>query len=219
MTGRHGPRLLPSRAALTVAALAVALSACGTAPTGVPATTRAPASTGSPTEPLPSGLASATATPTDAFDPAALRIRLDTVVDGLDSPLAAVNAGDGSGRLFVVEQPGRIRIVRNGTIVEPPFLDIRGRIASGGERGLLGLAFAPGFPTDPRLFVDYTDLDGNSVISSFTVPAATPDRADPDSERILLQFDQPFPNHNGGGLALRTGRRPVHRRRRWRFGG
>ena len=85
---------------------------------------------------------------------------------------------------------------------ETPFLDIRQRIESGGERGLLGLAFAPDFPTDPRLFVDYTDLNGDTVVSSFTVPAATPDQADPASERILLHIDQPFPNHNGGDVAF-----------------
>jgi glucose/arabinose dehydrogenase len=136
------------------------------------------------------------------FDPAALRIRLDVMAGGLNAPLAVVNAGDGSGRLFVVEQAGRIRIVRNGAVVDPPFLDIRDRIASGGERGLLGLAFAPLYPTDPRLFVDYTDLDGNTVVSSFRVPVTSPNRADTDSERVLLQVDQPFPNHNGGGLAF-----------------
>ncbi|MDP9484145.1 MAG: PQQ-dependent sugar dehydrogenase [Chloroflexota bacterium] len=137
-----------------------------------------------------------------AFDPAALTVRLDPVVDGLASPVAVEDAGDGSGRLFVVEQPGRIRIVRNGVLEDRPFLDISGRIVSGGERGLLGLAFAPDFPRDPRLFVDYTNLDGNSVIASFRVPPATPDQVDPGSERILLQFDQPFANHKGGGLAF-----------------
>jgi glucose/arabinose dehydrogenase len=125
---------------------------------------------------------------------------LDPIVDGLNAPLAVVDAGDGSGRLFVAEQAGRIRIVKDGRLGDPPFLDLTRRISSGGERGLLGLAFAPDFPTDPRLYVDYTDLDGNSVIASFRVPEATPDRADPGSQRILLHFDQPFPNHNGGGL-------------------
>jgi glucose/arabinose dehydrogenase len=136
------------------------------------------------------------------FDPAAVKIRLDPVASGLNAPLAVVDAGDGSGRLFVVEQPGRIRIVRDGVVADIPFLDITRRVRSGGEQGLLGLAFAPDFPTDPRLYVDYTDLDGNTVIASFRVPTATPDQADPDSERILLHIDQPFPNHNGGALAF-----------------
>ena len=102
----------------------------------------------------------------------------------------------------MVEQPGRIKIVRDGRVADTPLLDIRQRILAGGERGLLGLAFAPEFPTDPRLFVDYTDLNGDTIVSSFTVPAASPDQADPASERILLHIDQPFPNHNGGDVAF-----------------
>jgi glucose/arabinose dehydrogenase len=178
-----------------VAALAVLLGACNSNATPTPPT--APARTGSPT-----ASSGANPAPSTGFDPARLTIRLDPVVDGLNSPLAVVDADDGSGRLFVAERPGLIRIVKDGALADVPFLDITGRILSGDERGLLGLAFAPDFPTDPRLFVNYTDLSGNTVVSSFTVPAATPDQADPDSERILLQVNQPFPNHNGGNLAF-----------------
>jgi glucose/arabinose dehydrogenase len=197
-------RAAPSAArhGLCVAALAVLLGACGS--TATPTTSigsRAPAATASPGV-TASPISAASPAPSSAFAPAALTIRLDPIVDGLDSPLAVVNAGDGSGRLFVVERPGRIRIVKDGVLAKQPFLDIAERIASGDERGLLGLAFAPDFPSDSRLFVDYTNRDGNSVIASFQVPAATPDQADPASERILLQFDQPFENHNGGGLAF-----------------
>ena len=102
----------------------------------------------------------------------------------------------------MVEQAGRIRIVRDGDALGEPFLDIRDRIASGGERGLLGLAFHPDYPTDPRLFVDYTDLRGDTVIASFAVDPANPDRADPASESVILRIDQPFPNHNGGGIVF-----------------
>ena len=112
------------------------------------------------------------------------------------------NAADGSGRLFVVEQAGRIRIVRDGALVDRPFLDITAKVASGGERGLLGLAFHPGFPTDPRFFVDYTDLDGNTVVAAYRVSAGDPDVADPASEDVLLHVDQPFPNHNGGAVVF-----------------
>jgi glucose/arabinose dehydrogenase len=177
--------------------LAVLLGACGSTvtPTGstVPIASTTPAATAATGSPTPAPV---------AFDPSKLTIRLDPVVDGLNAPLAVVDAGDGSGRLFVAEQPGLIRIVRDGVLEDRPFLDITRRIVSGDEQGLLGLAFAPDYPTDPRLYVNYTDLDGNSVIASFRVPIATPDRADPSSERILLHFDQPFPNHNGGGLAF-----------------
>jgi glucose/arabinose dehydrogenase len=124
------------------------------------------------------------------------------VVDGFASPLAIANARDGSGRLFVVQQGGQVRIVRNGRIVEPAFLDIADRISSGGERGLLGLAFHPDFPRDPRLFVDYTDGQGDTRVSSFTVDPGTPDRVDPATERRLLFVKQPFANHNGGALAF-----------------
>lgn len=119
---------------------------------------------------------------------------------GLVSPLDVTNAGDGSGRLFVAEQAGRIRIVKGDALVDRPFIDIRDRIASGGERGLLGVTFHPDYPTDPRFFVDYTDRDGNTVVSQFRVSGTDPDLADPDSEVVLLHIDQPFANHNGGAL-------------------
>jgi glucose/arabinose dehydrogenase len=129
-------------------------------------------------------------------------VALTVAVSGLAAPVDVTNAGDASGRLFVVEQAGRIRIVRDGGLLDRPFLDIAGRIKSGGEQGLLGLAFHPDYPTDPRFFVDYTDRDGNTVISSFRVSTADPDQADPDSETILLHIDQPFANHNGGAVVF-----------------
>jgi len=101
----------------------------------------------------------------------------------------------------VVEQNGRIRIVRGGAIVQTPFLDISDRLSSGGERGLLGLAFHPGYPANGRFFVNYTDRSGNTRISEFHL-SSNPDVADADSERLLLFVQQPFPNHNGGGLAF-----------------
>ena len=127
---------------------------------------------------------------------------VQVAIDGFDSPLDVTNAGDGSGRLFVVEQGGRIRVVKDGSLVEKPFLDIAGRISSGGERGLLGLAFHPDYPTDPRFFVNYTDRDGNTVVSSFTGSATDPDVADPDSETPLMHIAQPFANHNGGAVVF-----------------
>jgi len=102
----------------------------------------------------------------------------------------------------VAEQAGRIRIVRDGSLVARPFLDITGRIASGGERGLLGLAFHPDYPTDPRLFVDYTNRNGDTVVSSFRVSPTDPDLAVPASETIILRIAQPFANHNGGAVAF-----------------
>ena len=101
-----------------------------------------------------------------------------------------------------MEQAGRIyqgqRAVRS--VPSDPWLDISDRISSGGERGLLGLAFHPDFASNGRFFVDYTDFDGNSVISEFT--QAADGTVDPAAERMLLHVDQPFANHNGGMLAF-----------------
>jgi glucose/arabinose dehydrogenase len=128
-------------------------------------------------------------------------IALQTVVDGLDAPLDIATAGDGTGRLYVAEQGGTVRIVDGGTLLPTPFLDISSLTTAGGERGLLGIAFHPKFADDPRVFVDYTDLDGNTVVSSFEV-GLDADAVDPDSERVILQVKQPFANHNGGALAF-----------------
>jgi glucose/arabinose dehydrogenase len=107
---------------------------------------------------------------------------------------------DGSGRAFIVEQPGRILLVRNGQIQPNSFLDIRNRVGSkGNEQGLLGLAFHPNFKDNPYFYVNYTDRNGNTVIARFQ---ANGDTADPGSEKDLLHVDQPFPNHNGGEIAF-----------------
>lgn len=125
------------------------------------------------------------------------------VVTGLTQSVDIQNSGDGSGRLFVVEKPGRIRIIANWLLVPDPFLDIRSRVGSAGlEQGLLGLAFHPDFAHNGCFFVNYTDQSGNTVISRFQVPADDPNRADPRSELVLLRVDQPYANHNGGGLAF-----------------
>src|SRR6185295_13441132 len=134
-----------ARAALSLAAAAALIAAaCGsTGPSGTAApprtaepvaTTAAPATT-APASAPPSVAPSAT--PGVAFNPKGLKVEFDEVAAGLEQPLAVVNAGDGTGRLFVAEQGGRIRIVRDGTLLEKPFLDIADRITSGGERGLL----------------------------------------------------------------------------------
>jgi glucose/arabinose dehydrogenase len=134
------------------------------------------------------------------FDPNGLTVTLEPIVDGFRAPLAVVSANDGSGRLFVVEQGGLIRIVRDGQIDPDPFLDVSSEISAGGEQGLLGLTFHPDFPDDPRFFVDYTNRDGDTQVSSFTVDASNPDRAIPASEERLLIVDQPYANHNGGDV-------------------
>jgi uncharacterized protein (TIGR03437 family) len=135
----------------------------------------------------------------------AQQIRLVEFVRGLASPVDIQHAGDASNRLFVVEQRGRIRIVKNGALVPAPFLDIVSRIRcanSGcGEQGLLGLAFPPGFATKKYFYVNYTDLLGDTVIARYRV-TENPDLADPASGTVILTIDQPYDNHNGGGLAF-----------------
>jgi glucose/arabinose dehydrogenase len=137
--------------------------------------------------------------PAGRFDPASVRIDLEQVTELPGSPLGVVDAGDGSGRLFVVAQAGQIWIVRNGRRIEKPFLDISDQITTGGERGLLGLAFHPNFPTNPHFYVDYTDERGDTVVSVWTV-SSDADVADTGSEQVVLHVAQPFANHNGGAL-------------------
>lgn len=128
-------------------------------------------------------------------------IALEPVVEGLDQPVFLTHAGDGSGRLFVIEQEGRILVLEGGEIAAPPFLDIVERVRCCGERGLLGLAFHPDFPDDRRFYVNYTRAeDGATVVSEFRV--GDTGAADPASERILLVVEQPFGNHNGGMIAF-----------------
>jgi glucose/arabinose dehydrogenase len=125
------------------------------------------------------------------------------VANGLSSPIGLFNAGDGSGRLFILEQPGQIRVVKGGELLLGPFLDIRERVGSqGSEQGLLGLAFHPRFSENGLFFANYTDQNGDTVIARFSVSGDNPDRADPGSEKQLLFVDQPYANHNGGMLAF-----------------
>jgi glucose/arabinose dehydrogenase len=124
---------------------------------------------------------------------------------GLTAPLAVTHAGDNTGNLYVVEQAGRIRVIDNSTLLPTPFLDISARVLSGGEQGLLGLAFPPGYATTGRFYVNYTRVpDGSTVIARFQV-TANPDLADPNSEEMLLVIPQPAANHNGGQLAFGPG--------------
>lgn len=126
----------------------------------------------------------------------------ETVASGLDRPVDLKYAPDNSGRLFIVEKVGRIRILQDGKLVGSPFLDIGDRVGSGGsEQGLLGLAFHPHYAENGFFFVNYTDKNGNSVIARYHV-TADPNVADPNSEVVLLHLDQPFANHNGGMLTF-----------------
>jgi len=163
-----------------------------TAPSGSPAASAASAGQGSPAPNRP--------------DLAAARVTAAPFVDGLDQPVFVTSAGDGSGRLFVAEQAGRIRVIENGALLPTPFLDIRDRVTSGGERGLLGLAFPPGFgPTRPVAYVHYSGADGATVISEFRLDAHDATVLDPATERVILTEPQPYANHNGGWIGFDPG--------------
>ncbi len=127
---------------------------------------------------------------------------LEQVGTGFSTPVDIENAGD--DRLFIVERDGIIRILNtDGTTVSTPFLNINPRVSnSGGERGLLGLAFHPDYANNGYFFVNYTDNSGKSVISRFSVNTFDPNTADATSEKIVLTQTQPYSNHNGGDLAF-----------------
>ena len=121
------------------------------------------------------------------------------------SPVDLQHPGDGSNRLFVVEQPGIIKVFENNPAVNAAatFLDLRSRLVTGGEQGLLGLAFHPDYETNGYFYVNYTAPGPlRTVISRFQVSADNPLKADTSSELIMLTFLQPFPNHNGGQIGF-----------------
>ena len=129
----------------------------------------------------------------------AMAVTAAVVGTGYSAPVDLVNAHDGSGRLFVAEQGGRIRVL-GAPAPQSPFLDIAARVSCCGERGLLGVAFHPDYRHNGRFFVDYTRAaDGATVIAEYAVgPDAQ--HAAPASEKVLLVIPQPYENHNGGAL-------------------
>ena len=137
-----------------------------------------------------------------AVSPGRIHLGLALVATGLSQPLLVTNAGDGSGRLFVVEQSGKIRIIKAGKVAAIPFLDLSTSISGGGEQGLLGLAFHPNYKSNGKLYVSYTNRNGTSVIREYRVSATNPDRLSGSSGRTILRLRQPYPNHNGGNIAF-----------------
>lgn len=190
---------------LLAVALVAGCASPGEVPTpGVPAPTP-PAPTPSPAAPTttpPGTPTAASPTPPAAMEPGPARLRLDAFLDGLSRPLLVTHAGDDSGRLFVVEQTGRILLVRGGKVADEPFLDIRERTVATGERGLLGLAFPPRHEEDGVAYVSYTDTSGDSILARYRLANGTRDRLDRDSEEVILKVDQPYANHNGGHVAF-----------------
>src|SRR5688572_29238842 len=125
-----------------------------------------------------------------------LTIRLQPVASGLSNPVhLAAPAGD--ARLFIVEQQGRIRIVENGQLLSTPFLNIVNKVQSGGEQGLLSVAFHPQYSSNGFFYVNYTDTNGDTRVERYRV-SSNRNVADPASARLIIGFDQPYSNHNGG---------------------
>lgn len=135
-------------------------------------------------------------TPAEEGPPPPVQLTLLEVATGLQQPVYLTAPPDDS-RLFIVEQPGRIRIVKDGQLLSQPFLDIDSIVSSGGERGLLGLAFHPSYAGNGFFYVNYTDNSGDTRVVRYT-RSANPDLADPASASVVLAVDQPFGNHNGG---------------------
>jgi glucose/arabinose dehydrogenase len=127
----------------------------------------------------------------------------ELVLDGLDKPEGLDNAGDGSGRLFIIEQGGLIRILKDGALLPVPFVDLTQKVNCCGEKGLLGLTFHPNYAANGYFYVDYIEKEGSqlyTVIARYSVSANDPNQADPNSESRLMRIAQPFQNHNGGEL-------------------
>ena len=204
---------------LVTALLLISLPSCGTTnpsppPTLQPATviptgsTPEPEPTDPPTLepeftdlPAPTAIPSLTPTATAVSFPDPNAYTWIEVASGLQRPVDIQVAGDGSGRLFLVEKVGRIRILQEDQVLPEAFLGITDRVGSGGnEQGLLGLAFHPDFSENGYFFVNYTDLNGNTHIARFT--ATRSDYADPESEKTIFYVEQPFSNHNAGALAF-----------------
>jgi glucose/arabinose dehydrogenase len=176
----------------------------GSFATSIPSRSGASSASGSigpPPVSATSGPSAGRTSPAAPPDLGAIHLSLARFASGLDQPVGIVAPPDGSGRLFVVEQTGRIRIVDgSGAVAREPFLDLSGAVSCCGEQGLLGLAFNPAYRTDGRFFVDYTDQRGDTVVAAYRRRDAS--HADPASALPVLRVDQPFANHNGGQLAF-----------------
>ncbi|MFN8618058.1 MAG: PQQ-dependent sugar dehydrogenase [Dehalococcoidia bacterium] len=150
-------------------------------------------------DPTPGPAATPTATPV----PAEGSFTATRVATGFTRPTFVTNASDNSNRLFVLEKPGRIRLIKSGLLVAQPFLDITAIVGSASnEQGLLGLAFHPDFEKNGRFFVAYTAKDASNTVAEYRVTNPSDDVADANSGKVLLAVADQYPNHNGGMLAF-----------------
>jgi glucose/arabinose dehydrogenase len=134
--------------------------------------------------------------------PADATIRLELRASGLSSPVFVTSARDGTGRLFIVEQTGRIRIYKDGAVLATPFLSIGSQVSKGNEQGLLGLAFHPSYATNRKLYVNFTDVHGDTVVREYRASSTNSNVVATSTARTILKVAQPYDNHNGGMLAF-----------------
>ena len=155
---------------------------------------------GTPSSPTPTPAAPSTSCAAGDAVSGTPTLAARLIASGFRDPLDLQSAPGDRERLYVVEQGGRIQIILNGQVQQTPFLDIADRIRTGGERGLLGLAFHPDFSSNRRFYVNYTNRSGDTHLAEFQAVSA--DQADTATERVLLVVPQPFSNHNGGAVAF-----------------
>ena len=158
-----------------------------------------------PTAQMPTAQTPVAVPPIIAPDPA--RYRLHPLAAGLNRPVYLTHAGDGSGRLFLLEQPGLIQVFVDDVLQPQPFLDMTAHVSRDSlrqfsERGLLGLAFDPDFASNGRFFVHYSDHDGNTVLARLIVDPDASTAVETSPRQIILLVPQPYGNHNGGQIAF-----------------
>jgi glucose/arabinose dehydrogenase len=197
-------RRIPIAARVLIPGLALALAIAGqpalaNGPAALPTSRDAATAPGAIATDL--GAASSGQAAAAGFDATAVSLSLSKVAGGLSSPVFVTNAGDASGRLFIVEQGGKIKILQGGVVLATPFLDIHTKISKSGERGLLGLAFHPDYAVNGKFYVYYTDTKGRIAIAVYHRSTGDPNRASPTGS-VLLRISKPFANHNGGTLAF-----------------
>jgi glucose/arabinose dehydrogenase len=190
--------MAPRTALVTLSALAALFAGCGgdraSAPEEPAPTSEAPSTseaTGTTT----------TSPPPQPPPPEPRQLRLVQVAAGLESPTHLASTPSEPNRLYVVEQDGRILVLENGRLRPEPFLDITDQVVSGGEQGLLSVAFHPEYEANGRLYVNYTNVDGDTRVVEYRANEART-AVDEATARELLAVDQPFSNHNGGQLAF-----------------
>jgi glucose/arabinose dehydrogenase len=134
--------------------------------------------------------------------PTGSTIKLTPVASGLTKPVFITSAHDGTGRLFIVEQTGRIKVLAGGSVRSTPLLNIASQVSKGDEQGLLGLAFHPNFKSNHKFYVNFTNTAGDTIIRQYRTSTSNPNVVASGSGKTILKINQPYSNHNGGMIAF-----------------